>query len=456
MGSDQDLDADNSTATERIGRLPLIQEKDDVALVRYSPEENSATGIRPEESSANEVNSKVLDESMTQLDWKYWRSLYQHRASDPLGRRVLSVTIAQEIKSPHRKSVTIVLPWPQFPVSSKPFRYAALTFASALAGNKMSHDTCFYLSRFYKYTREAIAASSLVEVAVASYAILLFHYSAADSFDHMFIHFEGICERIIHIQDRIFSDNLDFLRELWESAFQAMQRVIWAGIPATWEVTETELQKLFKVFSITRNMSFIEDGPDEDINDLTKEQRHARLDFLECLLAFYLDYYLALKTYSDISKNSAFITLVGDSLRDVIRQIIRTMRGAVIVRSLLGLVTEDLYLCAAFDILPTLSEQPNLVLPAEASYDDVKAALLFGWARLLNDFLIPVTTEPHDSVCSTRVTSSVVLWRLCRMAFANDTFAQHPSGLSLTRALFWIGLSITKRESPFGKTFHVD
>ena len=71
----------------------------------------------------------------------------------------------------------VTAPWPEFPLSSKPFRYAALAFASSQrTGNDTNSDTLKYLAKFYKYTKEVIVASSLVEVAVASYTILLYAY----------------------------------------------------------------------------------------------------------------------------------------------------------------------------------------------------------------------------------------------------------------------------------------
>ena len=132
------------------------------------------------------------DDELTTIDFRYLGFLIPCTRPHP---RVVNIHSRFEVRK-HSYLVDVQFPWPNFPLSSKAFRYAALALstASACISDYDNPDLFSYLAKFYRYIKEAIDSSSHIEVIVASYAAMLCNFKMSEAFETTLTYFNGICQ----------------------------------------------------------------------------------------------------------------------------------------------------------------------------------------------------------------------------------------------------------------------
>ena len=136
------------------------------------------------------------DDEVTTTDARYLESLCKFTRSNPIPfppcLNLLSVTHLMSLNPGNDFLVRFAVSWPSFPIDSKPFRYGSLALSSSYVRNSPDPDRFNYLDKFYKYTKEAIEASSTVEVLVASYAVLLCSFRTNEALEIVLRFFNGV------------------------------------------------------------------------------------------------------------------------------------------------------------------------------------------------------------------------------------------------------------------------
>jgi len=389
------------------------------------------------------------DECLNSVDWTFLQHLLQFQISDHLGAKSSTVLLVRPLlwETARRSNpVETAFPWPDFNLSSTAFRFAALAFASYVPESEISTHTLRYLDKAYKYVREAVSSSSLVEVAAASYVILLYEYVSSESLEKLLVLFKGLCSALMALQFATLPpSDRTLLYNLWHNSVQAIRRASWALKEAKVSVSEQELSLLAEMHKILASTSFMFSLLSSfDVTQPT----HACMDVetLESYLSMYWDYYLAVRndipnrlqdSQSSFGKRVVFI-------ETSIREIFHLIHFFVLQQPTAGLLITQATRHVSTET--NFFDYPELVLPTGAKYENVKAAVLFCWAKVLENAMVR-STHSYGNLAA--VHSSIVLLRLCRSGFFLSP--EGWSGYSITRSLFWCGLNLTNQVSPSGK-----
>jgi hypothetical protein len=397
-----------------------------------------------------------LDEAITNLDRKYLQGI--------LDRLQLSKDLSSDLSSMLQMrgitghvfgdpiSLTMAIPWPTFPLSSKPFRYAALTFSSsqseAQQGNSNT-DTLVYLAKFYKYTQEAITASSFAEVAVGCYTILLYSYMAHESFETSLIHFDGLSGGYASLrqgESASSTNQLAWIDVLWRGGLQVMVRKFWSRNHMK-HLPPGEATLLADLSNILRRSSCLL-LPDSGLQSSEWiNSSYTRLETLGCYLSIYWDHYLALQSLPPQTGDVSQLPTVTKSIHEVLQQIIDVVPQLPNPRLLLQQATEDVNTWKSDSATLTVNYLPdsNLSFPHVFTFEDERATLLYAYARLIADFLMSPTAPKIQLV-----PSALLLCRLCAPALRGYLPRRSPFGLQMTRYWFWLGLVLTQSMHPAG------
>jgi len=330
--------------------------------------------------------------------------------------------------------VRTAYPWPDFSLSNVTFRYAALTFAS-YSGTRASFQTRKYLGKFYQYAQEAISGLSLLEIVAASYPILLYDYMRGAPFNEVFVHFKGICAALSSLElESLSASERMSLRSIWQGSLPAIRRAYWTTYAATSCASEEELHHLADIYAAFQDTSFMLYTDINQNEDFSRELR-SRLDTLECYLAFYWDYYLALrsKAASKTLRECSLLS-VETSIRDVVQLIyalaLRQQPSAVLITQASRIISTRL----------NFLDYPDVAVPNNAKFEHVKAASLYCWAKLIENTLLSSTP------CTGSLHSSLALLRLVNRILKTD----HGWPWPLSHSLFWAGLNLMNNACPSG------
>jgi hypothetical protein len=128
-----------------------------------------------------------LDEERTPLDLKY-RALLRPETFLFESPRLEGLFICLSV-DPSLSGIFV--PWPSFSLASKTFRYAVLALCTSMETTTAA-ITLEYLAKFFKYMREAIQGSSVIEVLVASFAMTIRSVQIREPLEQVVVHFNGL------------------------------------------------------------------------------------------------------------------------------------------------------------------------------------------------------------------------------------------------------------------------
>ena len=380
------------------------------------------------------------DEATASEDWRYLQRFLLSDLSDHLQEGSSSIVVVRNINWYQHYNpcpVRTAFPWPGFSLSSKTFRYASLTFASCSATVE-TPETLQYLAKFYKFAQESISNSSTVEVASACYLILLYAYKIKAPLAKVLVHFKGICAAIasIHMENLSVHDQRN-LKNIWQGSLAALRRAYWTTHGATSHVSNEELHFLGDIYSAFQTTVFMFHGLISQIGDTPGELRW-KLDTLECYLAFYWDYYLALRCHTHNPAfetwKEALLSSLETSIQDVVHLIYAFVLQQPVCASIIMQASQ--IVSARINFI----EYPAVIAPNGTDFEQVKATFLYCWAKIVENTLLSATP------CRGSVHSALVLLRLIHRF--SPTFDCWP--WPMTPPLFWSCLSLKNDTCPSG------
>ena len=171
----------------------------------------------------------------------------------------------------------------------------------------------------------------------------------------------------------------------------------------------------------------------EDASHVTSEfHLNSRIHDLECHLMFQWDYYLAIRCRLSNRDSDSSTRLALESIEIYIHEIIQLISSTVLQRPVIAaLITQ-----AAKGISTNIdiSEYLDIVLPAEVRAEEIRAALLFSWAKVIEGAM---ATSAHNNAS---IYASVLLLRLYKTVRSTPCF----HGALILRALFWAGINLNQ------------
>jgi hypothetical protein len=141
-----------------------------------------------------------IDESLTDVDVKYLRCLWNEVNFDGAGKPIkFTQSICLKSLNDSIDDSFLVSNIPRFSFGSKAYRYSYPAFASAYSCKEETvSDTWEYLAKGYKYIREAIAGRLYLEIITATYLLFLQEYVGQEHFEpslqRMLVYFQGLWE----------------------------------------------------------------------------------------------------------------------------------------------------------------------------------------------------------------------------------------------------------------------
>jgi hypothetical protein len=181
--------------------------------------------------------------------------------------------------------------------------------------------------------------------------------------------------------------------------------------------------------------------PEPKGSEFTEPSIYQRLNALGSYLAFYLDHFLAEKRRL-VDTDETFHSDT-KSLRNIILEIAGLAPRLPKAREFLSKGDNDMFWLSTI----FAEEDRTVINPLRPDFEDKQAAILFGFAQLIDSILV---TSSIYGDASPSVPSAMFLCRLCAGVARSELGSMLPSGLSLTRSLFWAGLILTRTRHPAG------
>lgn len=399
------------------------------------------------------------DEGITRLDSKYINHIMENLklpgALPPAIESILKIRGITGHVLGNPVSMTMAIPWPQFTLHSRPFRFAVLAISSSiLEGEDNKIHTFTYLSQYYKFAQEAIQASSLLEVVAASYTILLYSYMGDESFETLFVHFKGLSSGIALLHEKS-GNEVKWVEVLWRAGLQLLLRKFWKRNQFKY-IPKGELELLIELYRILQERTSHSVFTDPSIEGPWTNSSYTRLEILGCCLSMYWDLYLAFQKVRSLERDVKLLRSLVESIKHTLEEILDLVRNLPNPRELLRQAEADVrsWWSESTEVPGEDMRSPKIHCPHQITFEDDRAALLYAYAKLIKIFIqLPAHTD--ISCC---VSSALLLCRLCAPAVTGYLARSSPFALQMTRYLFWTGLVLQKTEHPVGETeiFDVD
>jgi hypothetical protein len=331
---------------------------------------------------------------------------------------------------------SIAYPFPEeYPWSSKCSQYALIAMESSRqSGGKYNQVTAYYYQKGLESIGEAISTSALIEVLMASYAMLMYTcFSEYESFRATVFFYNGIsaaCLKLIEQPFSIKSKCLPWASKLWLTSLQLLEISYWSAVRRSLLDPSGQYGFSDDIYSVIL-CSF-------GLTCLEKIQgwRPFRSEIcatepLRTNLMFCLDYYLASKTCTLPGKDSRDRSC--SAINRILRQIIVQTPQRDSIRRVLN---EAMNSVTRHE--PHKTPQLNSALQSSISVNDVCDTLLFGIAKLIQKLM---EFEYENTGISEAFPTAEILCRLCALSI-HHTGARD---LLLTYGLFLAGLVIRAR-----------
>jgi hypothetical protein len=347
---------------------------------------------------------------------------------------------------------TLAFWWPEFPLSSKLFRYAALSIASSqYAGGKLNLDTMHYLQNFYCTAKETMMVSSLREIIFASYAMQLYTIAASDEpLTALLVHFKGMCEAVYALLSQElapsqFLSTASSVLALWMMGLYVLDQLYWASVEPTNDNSQNSVtniaDKMYEVLDCPASMACLNFVFIKATRSRIWIQYH---EALRVYFAFHLDLWLE-KTFNSRSRRDP---IPSTSFQHILRLILEQTPQAVEsigTQEILDDSLDQLLPLVSFSSTrPVLLSSPDAALLESPNLYDMKAMLFVACATLTRE--IQKHTNNGDNTTGAVISAANKIALLCAAALASPL--SQTRGLWVCRSLVWAGIILTRFVNP--------
>lgn len=389
-----------------------------------------------------------------EIDTITWRevmlldNLYQRfteGGSSDLSQSILIVHKISWQKEKHSSSVQSIHFWPQYPILSKAFRYAALEFACRNQGIADNREVFEYHGKFLCYTQKALNERSFVEAAIAIYAKVLNESAATEGFAEVMRHFTGLCTVLKQLNPAETSaEECQLLKRVFQGALKVMRVAFWASHDPEDRLSDKQLNELISLCRTLQLtplslLGFPNYGPAPIVNN----ERTELTNGLECQLFFYLDTYLGLLTRHSGGIEASSTSNI-DSLELALLNTIEILALLIpqnpVVARILGWANSN----------PQERNEDVMQLIRTAHLDDIKAVFLFAWIKLLRSLIYRSTSATGAAMATSAAMALYGLNVAITDQEPKNTSALPCPWFPISRSLFWSGVVVTREVDPAG------
>jgi len=328
----------------------------------------------------------------------------------------------------------IIFEWPDFHLSSKAFRYAALALSSSIMETRKIYGPKIvavdYLTKFYKYMRDAIEAKSIAEILFAS-CIMVMESWLKDDLPTLVTHFTGLSAAYSLVRDGGLSTTV------MQTCFDMLFDTYFRQSP----LDSTQVKVCRDIDTIIR--TFL------TIPAISGDPRVR--PFLTRYLYFYMDHYLLERrtVMPSIEPFSAVSRLV-EILPEIFRSYTTTPYVTTLIMAALDASLPWPWLSNTImmhDICEKLPMPSNL----GTMRDTQREALNYGLALVVGE-IVGTNHSPALCIPKFNVPSGLILCRLCALvsAYYTDIGAVTYERFGLLPHLLWAGFALVNGLDPSG------
>lgn len=333
----------------------------------------------------------------------------------PVGPSAVVTTISQ------------ILPyWPDFPYTSKVFRFASLAFCTAVF-DRNDRRIFRYLERFHHYMNEAIDQKQLEEILFGSYAALMFYVQKGHGLRDICTFIEGICEAASLCQQELQTSaaNATSLLTVDFVLFVSLETLRLAYFTSPDPLYGIDLELIRRISASLRKVSKWHGRTWPTVSAL-------QLFKYDLYLKFYLDIFLVTMLHPE----SLEVLHATNALQGILRDIINLVPYFSQPWKVISIAMDDSlswpWLSKDVMMRQELPEIRNF------EFECWKTAFIYGLAKVLIDLLGQAQTEPNRD----DISSPILLCRLYALTMSGTRWPwQWPC---MARNLFWAGLALNK------------
>src|SRR5277367_5447772 len=350
------------------------------------------------------------------------------------------------------KGINFVFVWPNLPLSSKVFRFGALALSVAVArsstenAEKVAPD---YLRTLNHYTREAIDASSIVEVLVGSYAMILESWFMKRSLKTFILYYHGIYTAYSLLMQSVSTFFPPSNSSLANLLMHYSNRIMFLAYFSRPPCHTNDLKSCLEIDDILRSQ--LSSRP---IGCNTFE----RLYHLNGYLRFYLDYYLLARRVSVSDMQSPDVSTILGILSKVCELVPSVPEVSKVINAALddslpwpwhenGEIMDNILVRILDSRRPPRSE-----LGVDMNNQAPESALVYGFAQVIMETVGGAAPELL-SIQGFRISPGLFLCRLCALV-SSYYCIKWPVRCAyfhaLTRYLLWAGVGLLDSVHPTG------
>jgi hypothetical protein len=295
-------------------------------------------------------------------------------------------------------------------------------------------DAPVYRTKFCRYMREAIDASSILEVFVASYAMVMESWYLDEHLQTLITHYKGMSAAYSLLSDGVSAAaTTNYSASYCNGLMQCSLIMVFDAYFLRPPFECTEFGQCQELDECIRTLI---DAPATGRNSIS------RLWSLDRYLRFYVDYYLLLKRHQASSMETSDVRLRILAILSDIFQLIPFVSGvAEVINAALDPSLpwpwrgNSLIMDNVLDKILTKDEV--------GSSEAARAAMIYGLAILIAE-TVGGSISPLQSLPEFNISPGLLLCRLCALVSSFD--AQRDTGsplFDLLPRLFWAGVGLT-------------
>jgi hypothetical protein len=350
---------------------------------------------------------------------------------------------------------TFKIPVPDFPLSSRVFRYALLSFAaSRVPPVQTTSDKYEYLAKFYTYAHEALGSSSLLELVMASYIMLMHEFSFCNEPlqepSHLLTYFAGIWHSVVQLGQKSSTETNPYIviiKILCRWSLVALRS--YAMSTNCMQETPSLLDYSLKPALRGLRSEFPFDSVSEDPTGKLQATQHCT--------ELYWDLYVALKSQRSVgSVDSDMETqqAVAHSLREAVgHSVLLTNTIPAYSEFLIGVMDTQVTPIPWTSVHPaphgsisvpnSIPSHTSILAPTKLL---LRSALKFAMSLFIRDIALTPISGVNIELAKTRATDLCRIIAIVPQIYIPNLYPR------ILRTLFWTALILTAQINSSGKT----
>jgi len=321
-------------------------------------------------------------------------------------------------------------------------------------------DTIRYLDLFFREAHNSLATRSFKDLVYASYIMAVYNLIAGESLEPAFVNCLQFSRAIAAWakSGMAVGNELSYVEMLWQQVISSLyfihREILLRGIEGRARI-EKSFSQLFQILKEVQIFLPSESAISSLPRSMPTELICQKIKTLTIYLQIYFEYFLFQKSSgARITGIERDANEFGTNLNEILEKLIQLITHLSNIPDYIHHAYATPGLDGDPKDFPYSKVEPRGLKPTcEPSMRDTALALLYPFARLIQDLLDPAAATKED-VMKEIYNSAIALCRLCATFPGNAFHQTSMASLLVKRTLFWAGLILNDSLFPSGtRTF---